>query len=345
MDAAVASFFQSALPLGIVIGSLLLGLLLQRIVCRRLHRVSEAGGRDWGDVLVRALRGVVVIWALLAGLAAAFRLVNLPVSVFAGLEKGVIVAAILSVTVFAARAASGLTELYLTKTAGIPSTIFRNLAVIIAGLVGALVILDELGVPVAPILTALGVGGLAFALALQDSLANLFAGLNILMSKNVRRGDYIRLASGEEGQVTDITWRNTTLRALENNLVIIPNKKLAESILVNHDLPDRELLVYVDIRLPYGADLRRAEGLLIEEARGTLQTTPGGVAAFEPVVRFNLLGDLNIRATVVLRAGEFVQQYRLRHELIKRVRERFAREGVGDPVPLGCLPTDGSAEK
>jgi len=239
MDIAVASFFQSALPLGFVAGSLLLGLLLQRLVCRRLHRASQRSGQGWGDVLVRALRGVVVIWAVLAGLAAAFRVAALPVALFAGLEKAVIVAAILSVTVFAARTAAGLTELYLTKAAGIPSTIIRNLAVIVIGVVGVLVILDEMGVPVAPILTALGVGGLAFALALQDSLANLFAGLNILMSKNIRRGDYIKLASGEEGAVADITWRSTTLRTLSNNLIIIPNKKLAESILSNYDLPER----------------------------------------------------------------------------------------------------------
>ncbi len=117
------------------------------------------------------------------------------------------------------------------------SSIFKTLALIIVGLVGLLIVLDELGIAIAPIITALGVGGLAVALSLQDTLANLFAGLHILMSRNIRSGDYLRLASGEEGYVQDITWRNTTLRELSDNLVIVPNKKMTETILRNFSLP------------------------------------------------------------------------------------------------------------
>ncbi len=332
LDVAVASFFRSALPLGIVAGALLLGLLLQRLICRRLRRTARAAGR--GDVLVRALRGVIAVWVILAGLAAAIRSAHLPAAALPLLNKGLIIAAILSVTVFIARLASGLVELYLAKAASIPSTIFRNLAVIIIGIVGALVVLDEIGIPIAPIITALGVGGLAFALALQDSLANLFAGLNILMSKNIRRGDYIRLATGEEGIVADITWRVTTLRALANHLVIIPNKRLAESILANHDLPDKPEALLIEVRVGYGADLERAERLLIEEARAVLRRTPGGLPDFEPFVRFNALDDFNIRATVILRVAGFVDQYLVRHEFIKRARSRFQAEGIEDPFPV-----------
>jgi small-conductance mechanosensitive channel len=334
LDIVVASFFRNALTLSLAAGSLLLGLLLQKLICRRLHRISLAGGAGWSDVLVRSLRGVVMIWVALAGTAAAIRVAAIPASIFLPLERAVIVAAILSVTVFVARTASGLTELYLTKAAGIPSTIFRNLAVIVVGIVGFLVVLDEVGIPIAPIITALGIGGLAFALALQDSLANLFAGLNILMSKNIRRGDYIRLASGEEGMVNDITWRSTTLRALENHLVIIPNKKLAESILANYDLPEKPQALLVEVKLGYGADLERAERLLVEEARAALRQTPGGVSDFEPFVRFNDLRDFNVGATVILRVASFVDQYRVRHEYIKRVRTRFRAEGIEDPFPV-----------
>ena len=89
---------------------------------------------------------------------------------------------------------------------------------------GFLVVLQTLGVSIAPLLTALGVGGLAVALALQDTLANLFAGIHILASKTVQPGDYIRLSSGEEGYVVDINWRQTTVRQLSNNLVDHPQR-------------------------------------------------------------------------------------------------------------------------
>ena len=76
-----------------------------------------------------------------------------------------------------------------------------------------MIILNQLHVSIAPILTALGVGGLAVALALQDTLSNLFAGFYVAVAGQVRLGDYIvKLDTGEEGYVTDISWRTTTIR-------------------------------------------------------------------------------------------------------------------------------------
>ena len=109
-------------------------------------------------------------------------------------------------------------------------------------LVGALAIitaLESLGVPVAPLLTTLGVGSLAVALALQETLANFFAGLYLLADRPVRAGDYIKIndPQGEEGYVESIGWRSSRLRTLKNNTVIVPNQKLSQAILTNYHLP------------------------------------------------------------------------------------------------------------
>ncbi|MBM3310084.1 MAG: mechanosensitive ion channel family protein [Candidatus Aminicenantes bacterium] len=329
------SFVKGILfPALIVLFSVFAGWMLQFVISGFLHRKAQKTVARWDDVLIRSFRGVVLVWASLVGLAVALSLMDLRAEAYFILSRAIVLAAILSVTVWAARTASGFMDLYITRVAGVPSTIFRNIAVILVGLVGFLVILDELGIAIAPIVTALGVGGLAIALALQDTLANLFAGLHILMSRNVRTGDYIRLATGEEGTVTDITWRNTTLRELENNLVIIPNKKLADSTLRNYSLPEKPLALLVDLKLGYGADLRRAEAVIVEEARATLREVEGGAPDFEPLVRFNLLGDYNIGATVILRVAEFAQQFRVKHEFIKRLRARFAAEGIPEPFPV-----------
>ena len=111
-------------------------------------------------------------------------------------------------------------------------------------LVGALAIitaLETLGVPVAPLVTTLGVGSLAVALALQETLANFFAGLYLLADRPVRAGDYIKIndAQGEEGYVESIGWRSSRLRTLKNNTVIVPNQKLSQAILTNFHLPAR----------------------------------------------------------------------------------------------------------
>ena len=97
--------------------------------------------------------------------------------------------------------------------------------------------LESLGVPVAPLLTTLGIGSLAVALALQDTLANFFAGLHLLADRPVRPGDYIKLHEGEEGFVETIGWRSSRLRTTKNNIVVVPNQKLSQAILTNFHLP------------------------------------------------------------------------------------------------------------
>jgi small-conductance mechanosensitive channel len=85
------------------------------------------------------------------------------------------------------------------------------------------------------------VGGLAVALALQDTLSNLFAGLHIIASKKLLPGDYFLLDSGEEGYVQDVNWRNTFIRTLRNNMIVVPNARLASAILTNYYQPSSEM--------------------------------------------------------------------------------------------------------
>ncbi len=232
--------------------------------------------------------------------------------------------------------AVGLVELQSRKGKGaLPSTsIFTNLARVAVLAIGVLIILQSLGISITPILTALGVGGLAVALALQETLANLFAGLHILVSRQVRPGDYIQLDSGEAGYVTDINWRNTTIRALPNNMVIVPNAKLASAIITNFHQPEQEMSFLVEVGVSYDSDLKQVERVTVEVAREVLKEVQGGVPTFEPVIRYHTFADSSINFAVHLRAREFVDQYLVKHEFIKRLHERFQREKIEIPFPI-----------
>ena len=92
-------------------------------------------------------------------------------------------------------------------------------------------------VDIRAILAALGVGGLAVALALQDTLSNLFAGFYVSVARQIRIGDFVKIDAGQSGYVQDIGWRSTTLRELGGSLIFIPNNKLAQSIVTNYHLP------------------------------------------------------------------------------------------------------------
>lgn len=214
------------------------------------------------------------------------------------------------------------------------TTLFANLLRFTVAAIGSMMILQALGISIAPILTALGVGGLAVALGLQPTLANFFSGLQILLSRQVKLNDYIKLDTGEEGYVCDITWRNITIRALSNNMILVPNSKLAGAIITNFNMPQREMSVLVQMGVAYDSDLQKVERVTTEVARETMAEYAKTVSGFDPFIRYHTFSDSSINFTVILRTAEFVDQFILKHAFIKKLQERYRREGIAIPFPI-----------
>jgi small-conductance mechanosensitive channel len=263
------------------------------------------------------------------------------------IHKVLLALVIFSVTVVLANIIGSLIKTYSSKVEGaLPVTsLTQNISKIIIFVIGILVILNSLGISITPILAALGVGGLAVALALQDTLSNLFAGFYITVARQVRAGDYVKLESGEEGYVTDITWRTTTIRMLPNNMVLVPNEKLIKSIIINYYMPDKEMAVLVEVGVHYNSDLKRVEQVTCEVGREVMKEVQGGVPEFAPFIRYHTFGDSSINFTVILRGKEFADQYLIKHEFIKKLHERYAREGIVIPYPIRAINYEQEAKK
>ena len=199
---------------------------------------------------------------------------------------------------------------------------------------GLLIALSVIWISITPFITALGVGGLAVALALQDTLSNLFAGIHILVEKSIRVGDFVKLETGQEGYVEDITWRTTRIRMLPNNMVIIPNSKLSQSIVTNYYLPEKRMSLLIPIGVSYSSDPEKVEKILVEEAKKAVGTIPGLLGDPEPFVRFIPgFGESSLDFTLICQVREFVDQYLAQHELRKRIFKRFNEEGIEIPFP------------
>jgi small-conductance mechanosensitive channel len=218
----------------------------------------------------------------------------------------------------------------IASSAGVIKTLYRAL---ILGFV-FLIILDRLKITITPFLASLGIGGLVVALALQDTLANFFSGVYIFFDKPIRIGDYILLESGQEGYVTQIGWRNTRIRMLPNNILIVPNSKLVSSQITNFYLPETEMAVLVQVGVGYQSDLEKVERVTIEVGKEVLQEVKGGVKEFEPFIRYHTFSDFSINFTVILRAREYVDKYLITHEFIKRLHRRYQLEGIEIPFPI-----------
>ena len=322
---------------GILSTSLLAGLVLDKVVLRHLKILARRTPWEGDEIVVDSLRGLLLYTALLSGLYGAAALFPLTVGQQRLTGNVFLVTIILIATLFFMRLAAGFVTHY-AKKAVLPSiSIFSNLAKVTVFSLGILIILQSLGISITPILTALGVGGLAVALALQDTLSNIFAGLHIIATRQIRQGDYIRLASGEEGYVNDITWRNTTVQTLPNNMVIIPNSKLAGAIVTNYNLPDREIAVLVQVGVSYASDLDHVERVTVEVAGELLREVQGAAAGFEPFIRYHTFADFSINFTVILRGKEYVDQHILKHEFVKRLHRRYAREKIEIPFPIRTI--------
>jgi small-conductance mechanosensitive channel len=278
-------------------------------------------------------------WFLLIGIWIAAGYWPLTAEVQLLIGRTVFVLGALSVTLAAAAVASQSVDVYGAMLApALPvSSLTRNVAWTLTAVLGLLVVLNGVGLSITPMLTALGVGGLAVALALQEPLANFFAGLFITLAGQIRVGDYVKLDSGQEGYVVDFSWRSTRLRMLANNLVLVPNAKLAQAIVVNHHLPSEDLAVLVEVGVDYASDLRQVERVVMEVGRGVMTDVPGGVPTFEPFIRYHTFADSSINFTVILRAKEFVDQYLIKHEFVKRLHTRFTDEGIVIPFPIRTI--------
>jgi len=323
-------------PLCVLGVTLAVGYAAKRVMVRLLRPWAARSTGPAAQIVINALKGPFMIWVLILGTHLAMQSSDLPKSATQWIGRFLLALWILSLTIVCSRLAGGLIRYH---SSGIPgalpvTTLTQTLAQLAVVILGLLVLLNQLGISITPILTALGVGGLAVALALQDTLSNLFAGFYMAVARQVRLGDYIRLNTGEEGYVTDIGWRSTTIRVLANNMIIIPNSKLGQAIVTNFYLPEKRLAVSIQIGVAYDCDPDRVERVLLEEAQLAAREIRGMLADPAPSVSFDPgFGDWTLRFTLGYSVDEFADQFRVSPELRKRILKRLRQEKIDMPFP------------
>src|SRR5437870_5421722 len=187
----------------------------------------------------------------------------------------------------------------------------------------------------AAFLKAVRVPSLLWAAVVALSLANLFAGMHLLADKPIRVGDYVKIADTTEGYVVDIGWRSTRVRMLQNTVVVVPNKKVAESIITNYDLPEPRLSLAIRVSVGYKSDPDHVERTLVDEATKGLGQIPGLLAHPAPFVRLIPgFGESSLDFTLNVEVASFVDQYVVQHELRKRILRRLRAEGIEIPYPV-----------
>ena len=328
--------------------SIIVAVVFTKLLFPVVHRLINQTPTDLDSRLFRALRfpltgGIVVLGAYLS--------LTVPLDLSGRQQDAVntvgsVLAIILSIMAVAS-VVSSTSDWYVETVA--PRTqryidvrlfpLFRRIAIVLIYGLGAVMILDQLGINISPLIAGLGLGGLAVALAIQPTLANLFAGTYVMTEGVLSAGDYVELhgAVSISGYVVDVGWRSVRIRTWGNNLVVIPNSRFADSIITNYQKPVPPVNVYLTCGISYDSDLYHVERICHEVMKEELDTNPSAVKEYGEYFGYDSFGDSNINFWLFLQAKDRLASFILKTSLIQRLQHRFRQEGIVINYPMRSL--------
>lgn len=331
------------MPVCILVASLFIGIFLNGKLQDSLkERVYADDASKVKSIFFHALQGLPISMCLIIGL---YWIVNtadyLPEGLVRIFSYLLFMVVVITLTRVVERTLSGFISWKLESSGDFTSssllhTVFK--VVIYAS--SALIILNELGISIAPIVTAMGVGGMAIAFGVQDIVANVISGFFLIMFKQVKINDFIKLSSGIEGRVTDINFRFTTVTpAADGNIVVVPNKDIAGSVITNFSLPRDDVGIVIPIGVGYESDLDLVERVTLEVARDVQRRfddyNPNDVSSpLHPAVLYQEFGESSINFLAVLHASVYTKQLKIKHEFIKEITRRYREENINIPFPI-----------
>lgn len=329
-----------ATPIITVFAGIFMGWIFKRFFHSRLKQLTQKTEWKGDDVIFEVLESHIVLWFFLASLNIASKSVSIiSTEYYEYLSKIIVSILILSITIAASKFGVGLLDFWAKKQGtDLPSTaIFVNLSRIVIVSIGVLIILQSLGVSIAPLLTAFGVGGLAVSLALKDTLSDFFAGLHILLSQKVKPGDFVELDSGYMGYIQNITWRHTTLMERTNNIVTVPNAKISAAVVKNYDRGDPSFSIRAEVGVSYDSDLDYVMKITNEVASSVIKDVEGAKKDSTAIVRVFRFGPSSIDLKIYFRGEKYGDQHPVIDEFIRRIHKKYREENIEIPYPIRTL--------
>lgn len=326
--------------IGVFLLSAIVLIVIRKLIFTAFDKWAEKTDTKVDDIIIDGLRYPSLYWLLAAAIYLGAVFSEIPTGYADYGMTALYVLVILSITFTAANIGARLVQNAIeSRAGGVPATgISRAVTKVIIFAIGLIVIFHGLGVSITPLLTALGVGGLAVALGLQDSLSNLFAGIHILVERPIGIGDHIKLQTGEEGFVTDIGWRTSRLRDSSNNIIVIPNNTISKSTITNYSLPDKKSAVTVNVSVGWEADIDRVEAILIEVAQASANDVRGLLREPRPqVILSDVSGESAMNFALACHVYDYAARGQIQHELRKRIYKRLKAEGIPMPIPARAV--------
>lgn len=325
----VASATQ-LLPLAWVLGGIVAGVIAYLLIVRPLRRATARHGFHALETAMSIIGTVIILWGALAGLYIGMDHLTLSTREANFLDRAIGALFIFSLMWIAARVAGTWIEAFGRRTehklfsVSLYSTLVQGAILII----GLLTVLSSMGIAIAPLLTTLGLGGLAVALALNDTLSNLFAGVQIVAARQLRIGDYVKFDFAE-GEVVDIHWHNTTIRDFENNLIVIPNSKINTSPFTNYSMCVSALVVPAVATLAWKGPMPELRTIAERAACESVTEVAGQIEAENCQVFLSAVNETNVQVTGLLPIGHIENRMRATSGFLRRLYDAALEANMG----------------
>lgn len=212
-------------------------------------------------------------------------------------------------------------------------SLFHKIINITIIIIAILVILSQWGIKITPILASLGIAGIALGLALQNTLGNVFGGVQMILDENMDIGDQVKIGSDISGTVDEIGIRSTKIVTFDNELLIVPNGQLANMTIQNISKPAPHVRVVINFGVEYGSDPKRVKKV-IEEA---LDKTKFVLKKPAHDVIFTEMGDFALK----FQARFWIESYKTRIEAKVEannlIYEALKKNNIGIPFPTQTI--------
>jgi MscS family membrane protein len=326
---------------GVILATLIVRMIVRRFLDVWLKKLAERTATDADDYILAAFRKPAFFLVYIVGIYVALEVLTLPTEpidlprfMYALFTSLLIVTA-----AWFLYSATNILGIYLKRFTDKTESklddqlvpIVRKMCRVVILLLALVMIIQNLGYSVGSLLAGLGLGGLAFALAAKDSLANIFGSVTIFTDRPFQIGDWVKV-SGAEGYVEDVGFRSTRIRTFEKTLVTIPNSKIADSAIENMDArPIRR--VKMNIGVTYDTTADQMETAL--EAIREILRTHDGVSQDYWLVYFTDFGasSLDIFMYYFTKSKVWAEYLKVRQDVNLKIMRKLEQLGLEFAFP------------
>ncbi|AUC61619.1 small conductance mechanosenstive ion channel [Cyanobacterium sp. HL-69] len=332
----IALLLRFLTPISIFIVIIAIGLIVENRLKSIVQNIETRPNLGQYSFVLKSFNGIIFIWSVAGAIALILPMIDLPRSINTLVETVLIVVVLGAATILASRLAVSIIQAYSLKNESTVSlsSLFEYLTKVIIYSTGFLIIIQSIGVEITALITAFGVGSLSIGLAFQNTLSNLISGVNIILARKIRVGDYIRIRQGEEGYVVDVELRYTVVKDIYQNITVIPNSQVVNGSFKNYTLEDSSMLLPIEIGISYDSDLEKVEKITLETAKYVMENVKGGKKEYEPFMRYEKFDPFAIKFVVYLKINEYFDKLIITHEFIKNLYKNYQQEDIKIAYPI-----------